>query len=305
MTDYTIPEIDYTEKALGRLTFDLQKENFEKFVSIYSDELQLLEETLLILAQQKDIDVASGVWLDYIGKIVGELRNGKSDEDYRKALKLRIGINNSDGTPNIITDLVKQYTNASEVRFSEGGIAWFSIYTNGLENLDATLWQLLQDIKPVATKVIINTDITNNCFRPAWEVLTSEAENFQVTADGVVYENFQVTDNGVDYEDWFVVRQGQTYLQGSTDRSIPAWESLLQPLEVTVDGITQPLEVTVGGVTQQLYVSGPTTLNAQAGESFMQAGELLAQAGNSTEVIIVDKKIPLCWEVWDTSVSPL
>lgn len=303
MSDY-IERVDHTERAQNNLTWSLQKENFLKFVKVYSDELNVLEDTFLILANQKDIDIAEGVWLDYIGKLVGIQRNGADDERYRELIRLQIGINTSDGNPNTIMSLVQQYTEATEIQYSEGGTAFFTLYTNGLRNNDASLWLLLEDIRPVATKCIIKTDPTGGAFRPAWEVSVAEAERFQTTDDGVAYENFQATTDGINYEDFYVFTKGRVLANTDLERSIPAWEVTGQVLTVTIDGEEEILEVTVDGVTSPLIVSGPATLFAQAGESIMQAGEPLAQAGNSSAVYSTDKYITACWEVNENSVQP-
>jgi hypothetical protein len=43
------------------------------------------------------IDFASGVWLDYLGEIVGEPRKGRLDADYRRYIRIRILVNRSEG----------------------------------------------------------------------------------------------------------------------------------------------------------------------------------------------------------------
>jgi hypothetical protein len=50
-----------------------------------------------------DLDQAQGVWLDFLGNFVGELRAGANDADYRTFLQARIIANRSQGR---IEDLI-------------------------------------------------------------------------------------------------------------------------------------------------------------------------------------------------------
>ena len=229
--------IDHSEKGLDRIIQALKKENFEKYVDIFLQETQELEDTFISLGEQKSIDIAEGVWLDYIGKIVGESRNNRSDEVYREALKLRIGINRSDGTPNIMIDLVQQATNASSVRLGEGRPAWGVITTNGQENLGSSLWDLVDQIKPAGTFWLNHTDYQDNALQLAWEQTTASVDAFQTTDDGVILDDFTTTDDSVSFEAFFTVQEGESLL-GDIERSILAWEGGAgEVFQVTLDGL--------------------------------------------------------------------
>lgn len=51
------------------------------------------------LKSQRWIDTATGKQLDGCGAIVGEMRKGRSDDDYRAAIRFRVFVNVSNGTP--------------------------------------------------------------------------------------------------------------------------------------------------------------------------------------------------------------
>ena len=129
-----LEEINHTEKAIDRVVTDLQKVNFEKLVTIFTDSNQEIEEAFLELALQKNIDIAEGIWLDYIGKLLGLPRQGETDEVYRAKLKVQIVINTSDGTPTVIQKAVKAFTDASSVRLREGSIASTTLFVDFLIN---------------------------------------------------------------------------------------------------------------------------------------------------------------------------
>lgn len=75
------------------------KTNLETLIGIYVAQLQEIENALdQIRTETDDIEVAVGQQLDNIGEIVGEERGGRSDAQYRTALKVRIAINVSSGT---------------------------------------------------------------------------------------------------------------------------------------------------------------------------------------------------------------
>jgi hypothetical protein len=276
----TIETIDHVETGVGRLSYKLQQENVEKLLTLFLEKSQEIEEQFIDLANQKSIDIAEGVWLDYIGKVVGETRKGLSDADYRTELKFHIGINNADGTPNIIIDLIKQFTNSVSVRIAESGVAFATLSLNGDDNTGAELWDLLQQIRPVSTRFIIHHDLFDNAFLLAYEDNISSSEVFQTTDDGVVFENFEVTLDGINYEPLFVVSESQSFYSRSlvANRNSNYYEA---PLEfyVTTDGATfDNLEVDTGGGDENFNVVVPYE-----------------------EDYIPDNLIPLMWEITEGS----
>ena len=153
-----LEEINHPEKAIDRTVDALQKENFEKLVTIFTEASQEIEDTLLELALQKNIDIAEGVWLDYIGALLGIPRQGESDELYRGKLKVQIVVNTSDGTPTVIQQAVKAFTDATSVRLIEGSKASFTLFVDFLMNGREELFDLVQEIKPVGVQAIVHTD---------------------------------------------------------------------------------------------------------------------------------------------------
>ena len=163
----TIKEIDHSEKAVGRVTDELSKENFEKFVEVFTESSQEIEVAFQDIAVQKDIDTASGIWLDYLGKLLGVTRKSQTDEEYRVSLKVQVAINTSDGTPSVIQETVKLFTNATSVRYREisrifpGFSTTFNLFVDFEMNGREELYDLVQKIKPVGTQAIIHTDYRN------------------------------------------------------------------------------------------------------------------------------------------------
>lgn len=183
----TIEKLNHIDQGLGRLTSVFSEaENLKVFLSAFLKQLEEVEEALLKLANQKDLTTVTGVWLDYIGYIVGQPRAGQDDEEYRQSLQLKISVNKSDGTHPAVSDIVKTYTESDRVRIAEGILSFGQIIFDGDTNSDKTLWELVQDIKPVTTNVVLVQDTESKGFFPAWEDGQIGLEIFNaVVSDGV------------------------------------------------------------------------------------------------------------------------
>ena len=89
-----IKNTDHVAEALRRLLFQFRnKLVIEGEVGVVATQLQELENVFFDLLLLRWLDTASGVQLDGLGKIVGELRHGRNDTDYTAALNARIRIN--------------------------------------------------------------------------------------------------------------------------------------------------------------------------------------------------------------------
>ncbi len=88
--------IDYADKAVARMLFQYrERPRLRAMVSELALEVQKAEDALWAMVAQTSIDTAEGVWLDYLGGIVGEPRSGATDTDYRKYIHARIAANRS------------------------------------------------------------------------------------------------------------------------------------------------------------------------------------------------------------------
>lgn len=66
------------------------------------------QETMMVrLSELRDIDFASGKFLDHIGQLIGEYRGNQDDDDfYRSMIKSRISRQHTDGTVNQLYKVV-------------------------------------------------------------------------------------------------------------------------------------------------------------------------------------------------------
>ena len=241
--------IDQVDKGEERIIESLSgKENFTKLVSLFLKQVQEIEVQNHTIAGQKDIDVAEGVWLDYIGAIVGLERQGLSDEDYRLAIRTKIGINTADGTPNVIIDLIKQHAAATDVKLVNYYPAGFSVSNNGTRGQDHTLYNLVQGIKPAGTAVDVIHNEGGVCFVPAW--LNSNAET-TVDADFLLDNgDFLLLDDGVDEEDFLVIlRSPDDVYQNDITYSYLDWVGA-SSFEIVSGGVVQDLDLSTGGILE-------------------------------------------------------
>lgn len=90
---------NHVEQALSRLRQQFKdKPNIETWISILVAPMQRLEDALYQLLTERGIDDAVGAQLDRLGKIVGQPRDGRTDETYRRFIRARISVNTSNGT---------------------------------------------------------------------------------------------------------------------------------------------------------------------------------------------------------------
>lgn len=75
------------------------KPDLEALARIYLRQLQDVENAAFEVILERDVDAAVGVQLETIGKIVRQPRTTSDDNRFRSAIRARIAINISDGTP--------------------------------------------------------------------------------------------------------------------------------------------------------------------------------------------------------------
>jgi len=280
---------NHVEEGVSRLSDNLSREVIKELLSIYLEEVFEIEQSLVEVANQKSINLAEGIWLDYIGKIVGLKRNGLDDEDYRQEIFFKINVNNADGTPNVIIDLIRTFTESADVEVFDSGTAFFTLYFNGQTNTGKELYQLLEKIRPAAVNTVIHSDVFNNAVRLVYEQDFQELENLQVTLDGVVFENLLITLDGVNFEPLFINTQAvQQYEQSTIKEGFNSWYyEVPEPLLITLDGSTW----------EELIVS-PPPVNTYATDQLRVVVPYLYS-------YLPENTLPLTWEVWGTSMKAL
>ena len=79
---------------------------WEAFITAFVNPAQKYENICQDLLKSYDLRFTTGNALDRLGELVGQVRAGRDDEEYRRAILIKIGANNSEGT---YADLVGLY----------------------------------------------------------------------------------------------------------------------------------------------------------------------------------------------------
>ena len=252
----TLEVIDQITLGKERATSYFQnKENFLSLLEIFLNRRQDIENAFHELTHIKDLKTVTGVWLDYIGSIVGQDRNGAEDEAYRAQIQLRIAINNSDGTFDSVRSIVKAYTSSDNVRIGEGIYSYGQLLFDGTGNATKNLFDTVEDIVPVGTKLLVAQNTDNECVLPAWEVSTVNVDLFYINTDSGEDTLQLVLSSYSDPSALYVATEGgEVSLDEDTDNAcLLAWElsdqfllSNREIFEISLDGVT----------AEPLYVSG-------------------------------------------------
>ncbi len=120
---------DHEDRAYAMLT-----ERFKNNVTMramlrsWARQIQDLEDCVFEILNELYLAVAVGVWLDRLGAIVGEERNGADDDIYRLRIRARIQLNKSNGTiPDILSILSLLIDDAQSLELQERFPAAFRV----------------------------------------------------------------------------------------------------------------------------------------------------------------------------------
>lgn len=134
------------------------------------------------------VDDAYGAQLDGCGNIVGETRQGRGDDAYREALKFRIFINVSKGTPGDLIRGLKYLTDPTDCQYLESYPATALLFTNGYY-ITSNIQPTMQDLSPAGVSTVpIAVSFLGDPFRfakepPPGELFVNDGADY-LTAEG-------------------------------------------------------------------------------------------------------------------------
>jgi hypothetical protein len=106
--------------------------NLKNLIAAFAESTQDYEDLVYPLFSLLDIDTMIGDQLDGIGSIVNEPRQGRSDAEYREAIRVRISLNVSSGEPETVIWLFKTLTDPTgTIDYFESYPAGYAIYGDG------------------------------------------------------------------------------------------------------------------------------------------------------------------------------
>lgn len=97
------------------------------FLQSYVNRVQELEDAIWDVIDKRILDVAVDAQLDSLGSIVGELRLGRSDDDFRAAVRLRIRVNRSKGRAVDVLDVAMLASAPERVEYLEHILLQFQV----------------------------------------------------------------------------------------------------------------------------------------------------------------------------------
>jgi len=158
----------HTAEALDHLLEVLKgKPDLAAFIAPFIDQIQDAENAAFELIDERTIDAAVGVQLDGIGQIIGETRDGRTDDDYRAGLKAKILINKTSGTiEEIIEIVILLVSNSVDIQDFYPASFYVNI-VGALVDLDPVLLAgIISSAKPAAVNaaMIYQGDIDANTF---------------------------------------------------------------------------------------------------------------------------------------------
>ena len=122
---------NHVSEAQARLTAVFKgKVRIEGIIRALVEPLQEIEDVLQDMLNYRSLLTAFGAQLDIIGEIVGQPRQGRSDEDYLNYIIAKIGQNTSKGTASEVIAIFNLLTGSTVPILTELGNATIEIYAD-------------------------------------------------------------------------------------------------------------------------------------------------------------------------------
>ena len=178
-----------TTEALGRLAGQFQatpklKGMLEAIIGPLDDVLTDID----ALKNQRWIDTAIGLQLDGCGEIVGELRQGRDDDAYREAIRFRVFVNISNGTPNDLMRGLAYLVGGDDEQYLEAYPATSILFTDGAD-VPTGIQVQIQDLAPAGVSTVqVCVSYTEKPFRFSQATnnpVLSRQNGDRITANGL------------------------------------------------------------------------------------------------------------------------
>lgn len=142
--------LDYIALAKSRLTNQFSEApRITALTEAMITPVQDVEELADDVKNLRWIATASGKQLDGCGYIVGEPRQGRDDEEYRKWILFRIFVNTSNATPEDLMHGLRFLTDPDDVQYMEQYPATAILFTDG-PNVPENIQPVMQGLSPAA-----------------------------------------------------------------------------------------------------------------------------------------------------------
>lgn len=164
-SNFIVPLDSFVDEVINYLPDYLKKDNLVKFLTIFLDRLEALDNAWIELAEYRLLVNAQGVVLDGIGKQMGLYRNGQSDDDFRTILLIRQAATGKGGTRPQIEESLQNLFSATNWELYKGKNYRIDLYASSpcfdLNNVVDDIVELF----PIMTQIrMVETDYSNKSF---------------------------------------------------------------------------------------------------------------------------------------------
>ena len=167
MTDsnFIKPLDSFVSEVINYLPDYLRKDNLVKFMTVFLDRLEALDNSFIQLAEYRLLVNAQGVVLDDIGTQMGLYRNGQSDDDFRTILLIRQAATGKGGTRPQVEEALQNIFNTTNWSLYKGTNYRIDLYASSpcfdLVNISEDIVETF----PIMTQLrIVETDYLNMGF---------------------------------------------------------------------------------------------------------------------------------------------
>lgn len=168
--------VDHSDRGIARALATLTgKPRLEAFLRSWLDSAQELEDVVYALRAMMLVSSATGVWLERLGKIVGQPKEGRTDEVYRVWIMARTLVNRSSGTaPQLLAIVEALVPDGVSIYTQDEYPAALTVHVYGVIDYDTgdAIAQLLQRARCPGVRLLFH-----------WHV-TDDAELFKYSDDG-------------------------------------------------------------------------------------------------------------------------
>jgi len=158
--------MSYVSDALSRITSQFeQSPNVLALLTAIIGPIDSLQATSDSVKTERWIDTAIGKQLDGCGYIVGETRQGRDDDAYREAIRFRVFVNISEGTPSAMIKGLNYLIGSDDKQYLEAYPATVMLFGDG-PNVPAGIQAQIQDLAPAGiSDVSVIVGYTEKPFR--------------------------------------------------------------------------------------------------------------------------------------------
>lgn len=167
MTDsnFIKPLDSFVSEVINYLPDYLRKDNLVKFMTVFLDRLEALDNSFIQLAEYRLLVNAQGVVLDDIGTQMGLYRNGQSDDDFRTILLIRQAAVGKGGTRPQVEEALQNLFSTTNWSLYKGTNYRIDLYASSpcfdLVNISEDIVETF----PIMTQLrIVETDYLNMGF---------------------------------------------------------------------------------------------------------------------------------------------